>query len=218
MFASNSDRSSAPAGLPEEWIIQPIREALALGKSLGPILHLVTIGFAASWVIAVFFGVGFYFLMHDHPEQVIRSAKHGPYISASVAEGRGVFQKMSRLDQLLPQPSKVAPGDWGPTVAAPEKKNPVYRDGQAMAPAEPVADPISTEVDGYPLSANLGTTPRMLGELPLLAPPPNWPSDAIGTRNAVQTLQSGSPHRPHRARPKNTRSIRVTGDRLRPLH
>ena len=204
MFASNPDRSSAPAEFPGEWIIQLIRKALALGESFGPILHLVTIGFAASWVIAVFFGVGCYFLMHDHPQQFIRSADHGPYVSASVVESPGVFQTMSRLDQLFPQPSKVAPGDVDPTVAAPAKKSPIYRDGQAMARAEPVADPISTELDGPPLSANLGNTPRMLGELSLFSPPPNWPSDAIGTPGSAQTLQSGSPHRAHRARPKNT--------------
>jgi hypothetical protein len=212
MFVISPDRSSEPAGLRRDRIIQPIiRKALALGKSLGPILYLVSVGVIATWVIGVFFGVGFFLLMHHHSE---KEASHlgigSAHLSASLVESPWVFQPMTRPDRLFPQPSEAAPGDWGQTVAAPDKKSAAYRDRQVVARAEPVADQSATELEGRPLSADLGITPPVLGELSPVSPPPSQPFDAIGPPSAAQSPQSASPHKPHHARPTNTRSIHTT--------
>jgi hypothetical protein len=70
MFVIARDCLSEPAELRKDRIIQPIvRKAVSLGKSLGPILYLVTVGVIATWVIGVFFGVGFFLLMHHHSEK-----------------------------------------------------------------------------------------------------------------------------------------------------
>jgi hypothetical protein len=195
MFVISPDRSSEPAGLRRDRIIQPIiRKALALGKSLGPILYLVSVGVIATWVIGVFFGAGFFLLMHHHSE---KEASHlgigSAHLSASLVESPWVFQPMTRPDRLFPQPSEAAP-----------------RDRQVVARAEPVADQSATELEGRPLSADLGITPPVLGELSPVSPPPSQPFDAIGPRSAAQSPQSASPHKPHHARPTNTRSIHTT--------
>jgi hypothetical protein len=83
MFVIARDCLSEPAELRKDRIIQPIvRKAVSLGKSLGPILYLVTVGVIATWVIGVFFGVGFFLLMHHHSEKPGHS---GRYSRRSVA-------------------------------------------------------------------------------------------------------------------------------------
>jgi hypothetical protein len=211
MFVIDPDRLWESAGLRRDRIIQPIiRKALALSKSLGPILYLVSVGVIAIWVIGVFFGLGFFFLMHHHSE---KEASHlgigNAHLSASLVESPWVFQSMIRLDRLFPQPSEVELGDRDLTIPAPDKKSAVYIDRQVVARAEPVADQSATELEGRPLSADLGITPPVLGELSPVSPP-SQPLDVIGLRSAAQSPQAASPHKPHQARPTNDRSIHTT--------
>src|SRR5215831_15471746 len=55
------------AGADKDSTIQPIvRKTVALSKSLGPICDLVSTGAVATWIVGVFFGVGFC-LLFLHP-------------------------------------------------------------------------------------------------------------------------------------------------------
>src|SRR6202008_4359460 len=95
-------RSSEPAGLSRDRIIPPIiRKTFALGKSLGPILYLVSVGVIATWVIGVFFGVGFFFLLHHRSsKEALQLDVGGANLSASLVDSPWVYQSMTRLDRL----------------------------------------------------------------------------------------------------------------------
>lgn len=188
MLVIGRDRPSEPAALRRDRIAHPIiRKTLARAKSLGPILYLVSVGVIATWVIGIFFGVGFFFLVHHHSENdASRLGIGGVHLSASLAESPWVLQSMTGPDRLFPQPFEVASGDWDLTVAAPDKKN--------------------IAMEGRPLLADLETIPRVLGELSPFSRPPSQPSDAIGPSSAAQSPQSASPHKPSQARPTNTRT------------
>jgi len=206
MLVIGRDRPSEPAALRRDRIAHPIiRKTLARAKSLGPILYLVSVGVIATWVIGIFFGVGFFFLVHHHSENDASRLGIGRvHLSASLAESPWVLQSMTGPDRLFPQPFEVASGDWDLTVAAPDKKNAAYRDRQAVARAEPAADQIAME--GRPLLADLETIPRVLGELSPFSRPLSQPSDAIGPPSAAQSAQSASPQKSSHARSTNTRT------------
>lgn len=214
MFDITRDCLSGPAELRKDRIIQPIvRKAVSLGKSLGPILYLVTVGVIATWVIGVFFGVGFFLLMHHHSEKnASQWGMDSGHFSASSMETPRTSRSITTPDQLFSQASGGAPGDSDLTVTAPEKKCAVtlHRDRQAGARAEPVEDQSAAQPEDRLLSADLGITPRVLGELSQVSPPPSQPSVAIAPRNVTLTPKSAAPRKPHQARATNIRSIRAT--------
>ena len=192
---------SKPAGMDRDSTIRPIvRRTVALSKSLGPICDLVSTGAVATWVVGVFFGVGFYLLMLNAPE-----GSHlgigSDHLSKSLTETPHAFQSMISLDRLI-QPPKVASGDMDLTVARPDEKRMVDRDRQAMARV--VADQSSTELD-RPLSGDLGITPRVLGELAQIPTPPSQPRGGNGRRSAAPALRSASPGKSQHVRLTNTR-------------
>jgi len=56
-------------GMDNDSAIRPIvRKTVALSKSLGPICDLVSTGVVATWIVGVFFGVGFWLLMRNDLE------------------------------------------------------------------------------------------------------------------------------------------------------
>lgn len=65
MSVHGADRPSEPAQFRTELRLQSIsRKILGSGKSVGPLLYLISLGLIASWTLGVFFGVGFFFLAH----------------------------------------------------------------------------------------------------------------------------------------------------------
>ena len=106
MSVIDYDRLSGAVGLCIDRLIRPIvQNILYLGKSLGPIIYPISIGVIATWVIGVFFGGGFFFLMHPHWEK--QAAYSGSAdLSASLTESPLVFRSISegRLSAGLEPP------------------------------------------------------------------------------------------------------------------
>jgi hypothetical protein len=64
MSVHGADRSSEPAQFRTELRLRSIsRKILGSGRSVGPLLYLISLGLIASWTLGVFFGVGFFFLV-----------------------------------------------------------------------------------------------------------------------------------------------------------
>jgi hypothetical protein len=95
MSVIDYDRLSGAVGLCIDRLVRPIvQNILYLGKSLGPIIYPISIGVIATWVIGVFFGGGFFFLMHPNSEK--QAAYSGSAdLSASLTESPLVFRSIS---------------------------------------------------------------------------------------------------------------------------
>jgi hypothetical protein len=107
-----------------------IRRMLPLGRSIGSLAHLISVGLIAGWIIAVFFGVGLFFLMPG-------SAK----LASDLSPGSGSFDaslrlmlSTSRADRLSSRPHPQPPQKMGDAVA---KLNPNPRPAEATI-AQPI--------------------------------------------------------------------------------
>lgn len=208
MLAISPERVSQPTGLRRNPIIRPIiRKTLALGRPLGPVLYPASVGVIAIWVIGVFFGIGFYPLLHRHSEDnASRVGVGSADLSAASSVGSPqAFKSMASPDQLFLPPSEVEPDDREVTDATSDKKSAVDRDRQMQAPGKP-GDQAATELISYPPSSNLGIAAPVNGELSLFSPPPNQPSDAVSPQSAAPTPHSASAPKIHRARPTKSQT------------
>ena len=189
-----------------------VRRTLPLGRSIGSLFYLISVGLIASWVIAVFFGVSFYFLMPG-------SAKLGHGLnpdtrfSDSSAETPQLTQSTSRLDRLSSPPPPEPPHPMGDDAA--DKGRPVLAPGS----------PITVTVKPHPMPAE-ATTAHTIDEPPEPAPGLNRGqalrveldtlSAAAGeadpvTQNQLSTAPeprgpSQSPHSPSSRKPLERRS------------
>lgn len=189
------------AGMDNDSAMRPIvRKTVALSKSLGPICDLVSTGVVATWIVGVFFGVGFWLLMLNDSKGSRPGS--GAHLSNSLTETPHAFRSMISPGQLIIQLPKVASGDMDLTVARSDEKRVVGRDRQAMARV--VADQSSTEL-GRPLSGDLGITPRVLGELAQVPAPPSQPRGGSGRPSASPAPRSALPGKSQHARLTNTR-------------
>jgi len=69
----------------ESRIWRLIRRTVPLGKSIGPLSYLISVGLIATWIIVVFFGAGLAFLIHRSVRPV--SAVSGSaYLDAPAAQ------------------------------------------------------------------------------------------------------------------------------------
>lgn len=205
MLVIGRSHSLEPRALRRDRIVHPIiRKTLALAKSRGPTLYLVSVGLIAAWVIGVFFGVGFLFLMHPHPR---KEASHlgvgGARLSTSLAENPGVFLSMTGTDELFSLPSEAALGDRDQIVAASDRTNPIFSDPHLVRRAEPFVDQMTTDPMTSPLSSGLNTTRSVLDKQLPGSPAPNH-LKGTGPRTVAP------PYKPHQIRP--------TSDRTSPIH
>jgi hypothetical protein len=106
-----------------------IRRTLPLGRSLGSLFYLISVGLVAGWVIAVFFGVGLFFLMPRSAKLASGLSPGVASFDASSADRPVLMPSTSRLDQL-PSPLPLPMGD------AAAKLNPRQMPAEAtIAPA-----------------------------------------------------------------------------------
>src|SRR5438105_13806651 len=104
MSASGADpQSESEPFRRESRIWGLIRRTLPLGRSIGSVFYLISVGLIAGWIIAVFFGVSIFSLMP-------RSAKLASGLSPGEtssndpsAETPWLMQSTSRLDRLSGQ-------------------------------------------------------------------------------------------------------------------
>src|ERR1700720_4728106 len=118
MSATGADPQAERPRLREEsrtWGL--IRRTLPLGKSIGSLAYLTSVGLIASWIIVVFFGVGLFFLLPRSAKLASGWSPGGNSFDASV----WLTQSTSRLDRLSDPPPAAQPmGDAAADKGRPE--------------------------------------------------------------------------------------------------
>jgi hypothetical protein len=193
-----------------------IRRTLTLGRSMGSLSYLISVGLIASWIIAVFFGVGLFFLMPRSAKLASGLSPGGSSFDASL----WLTQATSRLDRLsnLRPPAPTQPmGD-----AAADRGRPVVGPGSPTtakviplpAPAQKTIahtldeppEPASGLNRGQALTVGLGTISAATGEAVPSPAPPSQLSTAPEPRGAPQSSRSSSVRKPLERRPSNART------------
>jgi hypothetical protein len=119
------------------------RETLALGKSLSPLLYLISVGLVATWVIGVFFGGGIFLLMH-RPERLVSG------LSAGHIDSRIFLADSTLSSNPMPgrpwEPSEADPAEnfagkmvhlsIDPPITEPSKTGAIEADPQAAVTTE----------------------------------------------------------------------------------
>ena len=201
MSVVGPDRSSEFARLRKGWRTRT-RKTLTLGKSVSPILYLVSIGFIATWIVGVFFGAGFFFLMLPQ-RPVSRLAVGGTYFGVLLTESPRLFEAMIKLDRLFPEPfaepaqlagNKAQTGfvDRDRTVAATSEQSVVEigrRDAALVGP----------ESEGGAFFADPG-------ELAPVSPPQSRFSASIGLPTGAEPPRTASSSKRHHRSPADTRT------------
>jgi hypothetical protein len=209
MSATGADHQSERTPLRREsrtWGL--IRRTLTLGRSMGSLFYLISVGLIASWLIAVFFGVGLFFLMPRSPKLASGLSPGGTSFDASL----WLTQATSRLDRLsdLRSPAPAQPiGD-----AAADKGRPVVGRGSPItakviplpAPAEKTIAHATDEPPGQALTVELGTISAAMGEAGPSPAPPSQLSTAPEPRGAPQSSRTPPSRKPLERRPSNART------------
>jgi hypothetical protein len=203
MSVVGPDRSSVFARLHKGRRTQTsTRKTLTLGKSLSPILYLISIGLIATWIIGVFFGTGFFFL--TPPErQGSHLAVGRTDIGVFSTESPSLLEAMIRLDPLFPEPfakpaqlagNKAQTGfaDRDRTVSTPGGQSAVEIDRQGTALAAP-------ELEGGALFVDPG-------ELAPVSPPQNRSSASTSLQSGAESPHPASSRKRHQRPPTDTRT------------
>jgi hypothetical protein len=200
-----------PIGLRNQTVTQ---KTLAPGKSLDPLLYLMSAGLIATWTICVFFGVGFFFLMHQSERPTSGLAVDSPDVSVSFAESSSPEVMSSAPEHA----SQRDPTENSETRAA-ERLLPALLPVQSAKPPQQIGEEAQPDVGeaaesgmgetaierGAP-PVNLETVPRADGELAPMPPPRNPPSSATGAPRVAQSPHSAS----SRERPQRPPKVRAT--------
>src|SRR5438477_2743022 len=104
MSASGADPQSESERLRRErriWGL--IRRTLPLGRSIGSVFYLISVGLIAGWIIAVFFGVSIFSLMPRSARLASGLSPGGTSFYDLLAETPWIMESMSRMDQLYSQ-------------------------------------------------------------------------------------------------------------------
>jgi len=203
MSVVGPDRSSVFARLHKGRRTQTsTRKTLTRGKSLGPILYLISIGLIATWIIGVFFGIGFFFL--TPPERPGSNLAVGRTdLGVFLTESPWLLEAMIRLDPLFPEPfakgaqlagNKAQTGfaDRDRTVSAPGGQSAVEIDRQGTALADP-------ELEGGALFVDPG-------ELARVSPAQSRSSASTSLPSAAESPHSASSRKPHQRPLRDTRT------------
>jgi hypothetical protein len=198
-----------------------IRRTLPLGRSIGSLFYLISVGLIAGWIIAVFFGASLYSLMP-------RSAKLEPGVSPDSArfndpsaEAPSSMGSTSRRDRLSGLPPPEAAHPMGNAAAA-DKDRPVLAPGIPMSanvnpppmPAEATTAHIIDEPPepapglnrGQAFTAELGSVSAAAGVAAPIPAPQSLLSPAPEPRGASPSAHSRSSRKPLARRPSNTRT------------
>jgi hypothetical protein len=174
MSATGADPQAERPRLREEsrtWGL--IRRTLPLGKSIGSLAYLTSVGLIASWIIVVFFGVGLFSLMPRSAKLESGLSPGGTSFDASL----WLTQSTSRLDRLSDPPPAGPAQPMGDAAA--DKGRPVVAPGSPItatvnpqsAPAKATIAHTIDEPPGHALTVELGTISAASGEAgPMPAP------------------------------------------------
>jgi hypothetical protein len=188
-----------------------IRRTLPLGRSTGSLFYLISVGLIASWIIAVFFGVGLLFLMPRSAKLASGLSPGGTSFDASSAKTPQLLQSASRLDRLSRLPPPEPPQAIGDAAA--DKVRSVVVPGSPITvnvipPAAPLKATIAhtaEEPPGQALTVELGTISAAIGETAPMPSPRNQLSTAPEARGSLRSSLSPS-RKPLERRSSNTRT------------
>jgi hypothetical protein len=226
MSATDADPQSERA-LPREgqaWRL--IRRILPVGRSIGSLAYLVSVGLTASWIIVVFFGASLFFLIPRSAKLATDSSPGGDHFDAFSAEIPWLIQSTSKLDRLsnLPPSERARPAneaalDKNGVVVAPGSRNIADVNERPMA-ADPTTAPMVDEAQSPTLSVPVSggetapasppkSEPTAAARAPAAVQAP--PSDTSRTRHNQHSRQIKRRHPMHRCKPSKTccRSIPV---------
>ena len=184
-----------------------IRRTLPLGKSIGSLAYLTSVGLIASWIIVVFFGVGLFSLMPRSAKLASGLSPGGTSFDASL----WLTQSTSRLDRLSDPPPAGPAQPMGDAAA--DKGRPVVAPGSPItatvnpqpAPAKATIAHIIDESPGHALTVELGTISAAGGEAGPMPAPQSQLSIAPEPQRASQSSRSPSSRKPLERRPPTTR-------------
>lgn len=199
MSATGADPQSERTLPRESQTWRLVRRALPLGKSIGSLGYLISVGVVACWIIAVFFGASLFFLMPRSAKLVTGSSMDGgDRLSASSEHVPWLLQSTSRLYRL----AAPAPFESGQPIGGTGLVNDAATVGsenrntaevnQRSVRAEPTNAGMIDEPPNQALSV-----PAACGE-PLPAPPPeNRAPAAAGVPTSVQASQAETSRTKH---------------------
>ena len=184
-----------------------IRRTLPLGKSIGSLAYLTSVGLIASWIIVVFFGVGLFFLMPRSAKLASGLSPGGTSFDASL----WLTQSTSRLDRLSDPPPAGPAQPMGDAAA--DKGRPVVAPGSPItatvnpqsAPAKATIAHTIDEPPGHALTVELGTISAASGEAGPMPAPQSQLSTAPEPPRASPSSRSPSSRKPLERRPPTTR-------------
>jgi hypothetical protein len=213
MSATGADPQSESTPLRREnrtWGL--IRRTLPLGRSIGSLFYLISIGLIAGWVIAVFFGVSIFFLMPRSANLEPGVSPSSTKLNASSEETPWLMQSTSRLDRLSSLPHPEPPQDLGDAAA--DKPRPVMVPGspitenanQRQTPAEATIAHTAEEPPGQAFTVELGNASTAMGEAVPMPAPRGQLSTAPEPRGTSQSSHSPPNRKPLERRPSNTRT------------
>jgi hypothetical protein len=188
-----------------------IRRTRPLGRSIGSVFYLISVGLIAGWIIAVFFGVSIFSLMPRSATLASGSSPGGTSFNDTSAETPWLMQSMSRLDRLSSPLNPVPPQ---PNGAAADKRRPVIMPGSTITtyaiprqvPAEATIAHTSEEPPGQAFTVDLGNASIATSEAaPMLAPQGEL-STAPAPRGASQSSHSPSSRKAPQRRSSNGRT------------
>jgi hypothetical protein len=208
MSATGADPQSERTPLRREsrtWGL--IRRTLPLGRSMGSLFYLISVVLIASWIIAVFFGVGLFFLMPRSAKLASGLSPGGTSFDASL----WLTQSTSRLDRLSDPPPAGPAQPMGDAAA--DKGRPVVAPGSPITanvnpqpgPAKATIAHTIDEPPGHALTVELGTISAASGEAGPMPAPQSQLSTAPEPQRASQSSRSPSSRKPLERRPPTTR-------------
>jgi hypothetical protein len=213
MSATGADPQSESERLRQEsrtWGL--IRRALPLGRSIGSLFYLISVGLIASWIVAVFFGVGLFFLMPRSGKLASGLSPGGTSFDPSSAETPWLLQSTSRLNRLSSVQHPEPPQPMGDAAA--DKGRPVVASGSPMTPdvnprPMPAEAPTAHTIDeppGQALTVELGTISAAADEAAPVPAHQDQFSTALEPRGASRSSHTPSSRKPLARRPSKTRT------------
>jgi hypothetical protein len=192
MSATGADPQSESTRLRRESRIwELIRRTLPLGRSIGSLLYLISIALIAGWIIAVFFGVSFFFLMPGPANLESGVSLGSTNLNASSGEAPSLMEATSRLDRV----SAEAAGSQNAANVNP-----------LPMPAEATVAHVVEEPAGQALTVEPGTTSPAVGEAAPMLAPQSQPSIAPEPRGRSLSSRSPSSRKPLERRASNART------------
>ena len=217
MSVTGAERSAEHASLHRESRLWELpRKAVRLGRSIGAFFCLISIGLTATWVVAVFFGIGLFILVPRPAKLTSGSGPESRISGAPESETPWLLESTDRLERLSTASAPVASQPAGEqtavegaqTGADPGVQNTTERSFRSTPPDPVPAHAADAEADQTPspelgaaaATSEAGRDPSVAGgtQAAVVAPSPApTPHLSPSRKRAAQKTTSGRPSTSH---------------------